>query len=100
MAIPACHLVTLEFYLHSSPYRARAAFDDWNRKFHFRTMSVQVNSGSVGAARFRSGGHHYHAWHDDHWFLIVDVPDTVPDAPGLRAAILEQLGTSWSCRSH
>jgi hypothetical protein len=87
--------VTLAFYLHASPYRASEAYEGWYRSFSVKTMSVQSHSGSVGSARFRSGGHYYQGWHDDRWFITVDVPDSVPQAADLRAGIFQQLGTAW-----
>lgn len=87
--------VTLAFYLHASPNRAKRAYDDWKSGFHTKVTSVAFESGSVGSTRFLSGGHYYQGWHDGSWFVTVDVPDTVPQAAELRAEILQQLGAAW-----
>jgi len=89
------HVVELQFFLLSSPYRAREAFKDWNNTFRVKLASVETNFESVAMARFRSGGHYYYGWFDGRWFFTIDVPESVEDPAGLRTTIFNELSKAW-----
>jgi hypothetical protein len=91
-------IVTVRFYKHPSPYWAREAFKAWDRSFSTRMMSVRTDSGTVGASRFRSGGHYYQGWHDGRWFINIQIPEKAQNPAGLRDAIKDRLSIAFAAR--
>ncbi len=76
--------------------QARLFGGKWEEQFESKAMSMNSRTWDRSAGKFRSGGNYYYTWSNNGWFIVIAVPESVPEPAELRDQIRDLLFIAYS----